>query len=314
MAVSRRGLLSEIWKENIFANRVVFCTGGSGSICSTQVRALVYLGANACIVGRNAGKAERVARDIAQSRPGSTVLGIGNVDVRKLDDLESAVRQCVEKLGGIDYVIAGAAGNFLAPIDGLSANAFKTVIDIDLLGSYNTLKSTLPYLLDSAARNRNPGPTTGGRIIFISATFHYTGMPFQTHAACAKAGVDALSASVSLEYGPRGVASNVISPGAIQGTEGVERLFSKSASESGNAGRAVPLGRHGLLKEVSDATVYLLSEAGNYMNGHVLVVDGGAWRVPRFSGFSGAAAYPDILQFDLKQQKDIKTGQAKAKM
>ncbi|KAJ3539506.1 hypothetical protein NM208_g5463 [Fusarium decemcellulare] len=311
MASPEQEFVSQVWKDDLFANRVVFCTGGSGSICSAQVRALVSLGANACIVGRNADKAHRVAADISKVRPGSIVLGIGNVDVRKPEHLEQAVRQCVEKLGAIDYVIAGAAGNFLAPIDSLSTNAFRTVVDIDLMGSFNTLKATIPYLLDSAAKTKAEGSKAiGGRIIFISASFHYTGMPFQTHAACAKAGVDALSASVALEYGPRGITSNVISPGAIQGTEGADRLFSKGR----RAGREVPLGRHGLLKEVSDATVYLLSETGNYTNGHVLVVDGGAWRVPQFAGFSSASTYPEVLEVDLKQQQDIKTGKRVAKI
>jgi peroxisomal 2,4-dienoyl-CoA reductase len=102
---------------------------------------------------------------------------------------------------------AGAAGNFLAPIAGLSSNAFKAVLDIDTLGSFNTLKATLPQLLISAAKNPNTATnsSTGGRIIFISASFHFTGMPLQAHAAVAKAGVDALSASTAIEYGPRGI-------------------------------------------------------------------------------------------------------------
>lgn len=87
------------------ANRVVFCTGGSGGICSSQVRALVYLGANACIIGRNKEKAERVAADIATARPGAKVLGYGDIDVRKLKSLEEAVSKCVAELGGIDYVM-----------------------------------------------------------------------------------------------------------------------------------------------------------------------------------------------------------------
>jgi len=92
---------------------------------------------------------------------------------------------------------AGAAGNFLSPIAGLSSNAFRTVLEIDTLGSFNTLKATLPELLKSAAKNSNTGtnPSTGGRIIFVSATFHYTGMALQSHVAVAKAGIDALSAT-----------------------------------------------------------------------------------------------------------------------
>ena len=132
----------------------------------------------------------------------------------------------------------------MASIEQLSVNAFKSVIDIDVLGSYNTLKATMPYLIESARKYRidsetrkssgteyapqrigspnlvKPGPAgTGGRIIFVSATLHYRGMPFQAHVSVAKAGIDSLSNSVALEYGPRGVTSNIIAPGPIAQTE-----------------------------------------------------------------------------------------------
>ena len=86
-------------------DRVVFCTGGAGTICSAQVRALVHLGANACIIGRNVEKTETMARDIATARNGARVLGIGAVDVRNAESLQKAVERCVSELGGIDYVM-----------------------------------------------------------------------------------------------------------------------------------------------------------------------------------------------------------------
>ncbi|KAF4548837.1 Enoyl-(Acyl carrier protein) reductase-like protein 29 [Elsinoe fawcettii] len=301
--------ISSTWKEGIFNDRVVFCTGGAGTICSAQVRALVYLGANACIIGRNEEKTKSAATDIATVRPGAKVIGIGNIDVRSFDSLTAAVNTCISELGQIDYVIAGAAGNFLSPLSTLSSNAFRTVVEIDLLGSFNTLKATLPHLLTSAARNPNPSPATGGRIVFISATFHFTGMPFQSHVASAKAGVDALSASVALEYGPRGVTSNVISPGGIEGTEGMERLSSKAAREAGEIVKPIPLGRLGKVKEISDATVYLFSEAGNYVSGHVLVVDGAAWRLPGgLATMTGGKGYPEIVLGEDMVPKDAKSG------
>lgn len=226
-----------------------------------------------------------MARDIATARNGAKVLGFGAIDVRNVESLQKAVEQCVKELGGIDYVMyitpsasnhqnvpltryissAGAAGNFLAPINQLSPNAFKSVIDIDVLGSYNTLKATLPHLITSATTHK----PTGGRIIFISATIHYTTMPFQTHVSVAKAGVDALSHSTAIEFGPRGVTSNVIAPGPIEGTEGMERLARKEGSEI--AKKKVPLGRYGTVKEIADATIYLFSDAGNYVTGQTLV-------------------------------------------
>ncbi|KAA8576752.1 hypothetical protein EYC84_006816 [Monilinia fructicola] len=199
MALPRSEYLSDVWRDGIFDNKVVFCTGGAGTICSAQVRAMVHLGANACIIGRNPSKTESMAKSISTARSGSKVIGIGGVDVRNIQSLESAVERCVEELGGIDFVIAGAAGNFISPLEGLSSNAFRTVLEIDTLGSFNTLKATLPQLLKSASAHPNTAsnPNTGGRIIFISATFHYTGMALQGHAAAAKAGVDAISATAA---------------------------------------------------------------------------------------------------------------------
>ncbi len=121
-------------------------------------------------------------------------------------------------------------------------------------------------------------------------------MPLQGHAAVAKAGVDALSATVALEYGPRGVTSNIITPGPIMGTEGMARLENRESEESGAAFKKVPLQRYGLVKEIADGTVYLFSDAGNYVNGEVLVIDGGDWRSPGAPG--GARKYPDYLLDD----------------
>ncbi|KAH7381095.1 hypothetical protein BKA64DRAFT_736388 [Cadophora sp. MPI-SDFR-AT-0126] len=256
MALPRSEYLSNVWKDGIFENKVVFCTGGAGTICSAQVRALVHLGANAFIIGRN-------------------VIGIGAVDVRKIEDLEKAAAQCVKELGSLDFCIAGAAGDFISPISGLSANAFRTVVEIDTIGSFNTLKATLHYLIESAARNPNTGnnPSTGGRIIFVSATFHFKGMALQAHASAAKAGVDALSATAAIEYGPRGVTSIIITPGPIIGAEGMERLGSREAEKCGAAFKKVPLGRYGTVKEIADGTVYLFSDAGKYVNGEVQYPD-----------------------------------------
>ncbi|KAI1804068.1 NAD(P)-binding protein [Daldinia bambusicola] len=296
MPVPPSQYLSNVWKEGIFDGRVVFVTGGAGTICSAQTRALVHLGANACIIGRNQQKTEAVANDIATARKGAKVIGIGGCDVRNPENLVKAAERCVKELGAIDFVIAGAAGNFVSPISGLSSNGFKTVMEIDVLGTYNTVKATIPYLVESAARNKsNENGLTGGRIIYVSATFHYTGMPMQAHVMAAKASVDSIMASVAIEYGPYGVTSNVIAPGGIEGTEGMLRLAGKGA-EGKNTAASIPLGRWGSIKDIADATVYLFSDAGNYVTGEVLVVDGGDWRNGGMGvGLDSGMKYPDFL-------------------
>ncbi|MCJ1307625.1 hypothetical protein MMC25_001272 [Agyrium rufum] len=294
MPLPRSEFVSSSWSPNLFQNKVVFCTGGSGSICSAQVRALVALGANACIVGRNPTKTVAVAKDIATARPGGKVLGIGEIDVRSIESLESAVKQCVDELGSLDFLIAGAAGNFLATIQQLSANAMKSVIDIDVLGSFNVLKASLPHLLLSAKRSKEEGSAfgPGGRVIFVSATFHYSGMPMQAHVSAAKAAVDSLSGTTALEFGPFGITSNVIAPGPISSTEGMARLSKPELLEEATS--LIPLGRMGSVKDVADATVFLFSDAGSWITGLVMQVDGGHWRTAS-KGMGGGVPYPDFL-------------------
>lgn len=170
----------------------------------------------------------------------------------------------------------------------MSSNAFKSVIDIDVLGTFNTIKATMPFLLKSK----------DARIIYISATFHYTGMPLQAHVSAAKAAIDSLMASVALEYGPRGVTSNVIAPGAIADTEGMARLGSSQDTDRNEFERAVPSGRFGTVRDIADATVYLFSAAGSYVNGQLLVVDGATWRRQGaiMVGIDSSMKYPDFLE------------------
>ena len=178
---------------------------------------------------------------------------------------------------------AGAAGNFLAPILQLSTNAFRAVVEIDVIGSYNTVKATIPYLLESAKKNKGSSTcdpismlisstssqSVGGRIIFISSTTGYTGTQLVTHGAAAKSAVDTLSAQIAIELGPRGITSNVIAPGPINGTEGARRLI--ETGKVSDRSRKIPVGRLGSLKDMGDAVVYLFSDAGSFVNGAILV-------------------------------------------
>lgn len=114
-----------------------------------------------------------------------------------------------------------------------------------------------------------PASGTGGRIIFISATLHYRGTVLQAHGGTAKAGVDNLSSCTAIEFGPRGIRSNIIAPGPIADTEGTKRLMRLHPGE--NAAKGVPVGRWGTVKEVADATIYLFADTGSYVNGATIV-------------------------------------------
>ena len=175
-------------------------------------------------------------------------------------------------------MIAGAAGNFLSDFNHLSSNAFKSVVDIDLLGSYNTVKATFEQL----RKNK-------GAVIFVSATLHYYGIPFQVHVGAAKAGVDALSNALAVELGPLGIRCNCIAPGGIDGTEGMLRLLKDKQTFIDK----VPLHRMGTTKDIADTTVFLFSPAASYITGTVLVVDGGSWHLGSSHGGEG---YPVLIK------------------
>ncbi|CAA7262379.1 unnamed protein product [Cyclocybe aegerita] len=249
-----------IFKDDIFKGKVLFCTGGGSGICRGMTEAMMRHGANAVILGRKFDRLTQTAKELSQAT-GRECLPV-QVDVREPATLKEAVAKTIAKFGRIDYVICGAAGNFLVPIQNMSENAFKTVMEIDTIGSFNTVKATLAHVRASK-----------GAYIHVSATLHYSGTPFQAHVSAAKAGVDALSAVLAVEEGPNGVRSNVIAPGPIANTEGMDRLSPKG-DEYKLPG--YPAGRMGVVGDIANATVFLFSDAAAYITGQVLPVDGGS--------------------------------------
>jgi peroxisomal 2,4-dienoyl-CoA reductase len=177
--------------------------------------------------------------------------------------MAAAVRTTVERFGKLDTLVNGAAGNFLAPAAGLSPNGFKTVIEIDLVGTFNATKAAFEHLQASG----------NGLVLNISATLHYHGTPLQIHASAAKAGVDALTKNLAVEWGRFGIRSCAIAPGPIGDTEGMRRLAPGEIKDK--AMTMIPAGRFGTIEEIAAAAVYLRSPAAAYITGHVMVVDGG---------------------------------------
>ncbi|QEU61092.1 Sps19 [Kluyveromyces lactis] len=255
------------WKKDMFRGKVVFVTGGAGTICRVQTEAMVLLGCKAVIVGRNPEKTRKTAHEIGELvHDPHSCLPISSVDVRNVDQLHEAVKVAIQKFGRLDYVIAGAAGNFLADFTHLSSNAFKSVVSIDLLGSFNTVKACFPELVK-----------TKGSVLFVSSTLHYYGVPFQSHVGAAKAGIDALSNALAVEMGPLGLRFNCVAPGAIANTEGLARLTKNDSSS--DLSEMIPLQRLGTTVDIANTTVFLFSPAASYITGTIHVVDGGAWHV-----------------------------------
>ncbi|GME82823.1 unnamed protein product [Ambrosiozyma monospora] len=293
--------LKNIWNPHLFKSKVCFITGGSGTICSKQAEGLIKLGCSVSIIGRNEQKVnETVKRLILVSNETITteekikVIGIPNIDVRDPSSLNKAVSTTVDKLGRIDFVIAGAAGNFISDFNHMSSNAFKSVVDIDLLGTFNTVKACYDQLV-----------LNKGSVIFVSATLHYYGVPFQCHVGAAKAGVDALCRSLAVELGTVGIRVNAIAPGAIEGTEGFARLAVADGETGGKSPverftEKIPLQRLGSVTDISNATIFLFSDAASYITGTVMIVDGGFWHMGNFNSYP---LYPGVLKNRLLDKK-----------
>lgn len=243
-----------------FSQQVVFIAGGSSGINLGIADAFAAAGARVAILGRNQDKLTAATAHLR--RHGGDVLGF-SADVRDFDGVAAAMAAVAEQWGLIDVVVSGAAGNFLAPAATMSSNAFRSVVDIDLLGTFNVLRAAFPHL-------RRPG----ARIINISAGQSWLPTPMQAHVCAAKAGIDQLTRTLAIEWGQAGVRVNSIAPGPIEGTEGMARLAPTPKAHAAWM-RSVPLGRFGQLDDVSNAALWLCSGQASYVTGVVLSVDGG---------------------------------------
>src|SRR5829696_6922044 len=250
-----------IFVDGILNGRVAFVTGGGTGITGGVARALAEAGASVALVSRKLDHLQPAADAINASGGNATAVV---ADVRQPEAVEKAVAQTVEQFGKIDIVVNGAAGNFLCAAEELSPNGFGTVVDIDLKGTFNVCRAAFPQLKEHR-----------GQILNISATLHYLGTPMQLHVSAAKAGVDALTRNLAVEWGRYGIRVNGIAPGPIEDTEGMKRLVPEPVRE--RLRKTVPLGRFGRIADIEKAAVFICSNAASYINGTVLVVDGGQW-------------------------------------
>jgi 2,4-dienoyl-CoA reductase [(3E)-enoyl-CoA-producing], peroxisomal len=251
----------DVFRGGLLEGHVALITGGGTGICRGIAAAYARLGADVMIVGRRQDVLDKTAAELSEST-GGRVGGVA-ADVRQPEAIANAVAKTVEAFGKLDTLVNGAAGNFLAPAAGLSPNGFRTVIDIDLMGTFNAARAAFEHLRTSG----------NGLVLNISATLHYHGTPLQIHASAAKAGVDAVTRNLAVEWGQFGIRSCGIAPGPIGDTEGMKRLAPGDAAKK--AIGAIPAGRFGTIDEIAAAAVFLRSHAAAYVTGHVMVVDGG---------------------------------------
>lgn len=252
-------LVQQLLPRDLFRDKTVFITGGGSGINLGVAKNFAALGAHVAICGRTQARLDAAAVELRAL--GAKVCAVA-ADVRDAAALEAAMARSQDELGSMDVLVSGAAGNFLAPAEKLSANGFKTVVDIDLIGSFNASRAAFDQLRQ-----------TRGCLIYISAGMAYMPHAFQAHVGAAKAGIDMLMKNLAIEWGRYGVRTNSIVPGPIEGTEGMKRLTDPAQKD--RFLEAVPLRRMGTVDDIGQTAVFLASPLAAYITGCVVVCDGG---------------------------------------
>jgi NAD(P)-dependent dehydrogenase (short-subunit alcohol dehydrogenase family) len=252
--------LSELFGKRALGEKNVFVAGASGGINLAIARAFGLQGARVTVISRSADKIAAAAAELQAA--GIVAQGLV-ADVRDYPAVEAALAAAFAAYGEIDVVISGAAGNFVAPALGISPNGFKTVVDIDLVGTFHVLKASHQYL-------RRPGAS----LISITAPQGKRPSVSQAHVCAAKAGVNMLTQCLAMEWGPDGVRVNAISPGPIADTEGMARLAPTPAAEA-EVKRRIPLRDYGVKDDIANLALFLASEEARFITGAILDCDGG---------------------------------------
>ncbi|NXW21815.1 DECR2 reductase, partial [Circaetus pectoralis] len=269
-----------LFSPDILAGQVAFITGGGSGIGFRIAEIFMRCGRPAGVAASPRNNFFFQASKKLVAATGQQCLPL-SIDVRQPQTIVAAVDEALKEFKRIDILVNGAAGNFLCPASSLSFNAFKTVIDIDTIGTFNTSK----VLFEKYFRDH------GGVIVNITATLSYRGQALQVHAGTAKAAIDAMTRHLAVEWGPNNIRVNSLAPGPITGTEGYRRLGGRFAEE-GSQFDVIPLQRAGNKTEIAHSTLYLASPLSSYVTGTTLVVDGGSWLTSanNFSALLGIAS------------------------
>ena len=254
-----------MFKNDLLKNKTIIITGGGTGLGKSMATRFGELGANLVLTSRRQEVLDEAARDI-NDKTGAEILTV-STDIRHSDQVTKMVKKAIDKFGKIDCLLNNAAGNFISPTENLSENAFRTIIDIVLVGTFNCTQAAGKAMRDSE----------GGVILNIVTTYAFTGSGYVVPSACAKSGVLAMSRSLAVEWAKYGIRTNAIAPGPFPTKGAWKRLVPPGLNIEKKMMERVPLKRFGEHDELANLASYLMADESGYMNGEVITMDGGEW-------------------------------------
>ena len=255
--------LGQIFAEGILRDQVVLVTGGGTGIGRSIALSVAACGAHLVLASRNPDTLREVATQVREH--GVRALPVPT-DIRRVEQIDAAVQAAIETFGRIDVLVNNAAGSFLAAARNIAPKGWQSVIDTTLSGTFYCSQAVGRQMIEQG----------GGKIINIGATLHFKGAPGMIAPSAAKAGVEALTKTLALEWAKFNILVNAVAPGPIY-TEGADRNLWSNQAFHDLVKRGVPLGRFGRAEDIANMVVYLASAAGDYITGATMVVDGGEW-------------------------------------
>jgi len=258
---------AKMLRDDALKGKVIVVTGGGSGLGKAMTQYFLELGAQVAITSRDLEKLQKTAQEL-EAKTGGTCLPL-MCDVRHYDQVETMLQEVLKDFGKVDVLLNNAAGNFIAPTERLSANAFDTVIDIVLKGSKNCTLAFGKHWIDTKQ--------TTATILNIVTTYAFTGSAYVVPSATAKAGVLAMTRSLAVEWAKYGIRSNAIAPGPFPTKGAWDRLLPGDLAEKFDMAKKVPLQRVGDHQELANLAAYLVSDFSAYINGEVVVIDGGEW-------------------------------------
>jgi NAD(P)-dependent dehydrogenase (short-subunit alcohol dehydrogenase family) len=266
---------------DLLAGKSIWITGGGTGLGRAMALRFAELGAH---IGLSARREEPLRTTAEEIRKSGGTAAWAPCDVRKPKEVDAALEKLLGALGSIDGLVNNAAGNFICPSAELSPHAFAAVVGIVLHGTFHCTRAVGRHWIDAGRP---------GSVLSISTTYASTGSAFVLPSACGKAGVEALTRSLAVEWAPHGIRLNAIAPGPIPTDGAFSRLLPTDELMQRRAER-IPAGRFGKPSELAELAAFLMSDAADWIRGEVVTFDGGEW-------LRGAGEFNDLLDLTAEE-------------